>query len=94
MIDFVLREVHVECLPADIPKQIELDVTDLHVGQHVEAGQLQLPKGVTLVEDPERVIIALAHAKIEAVPEEAAAAVVTPAVPEPEVIKRGKTEEA
>jgi large subunit ribosomal protein L25 len=94
MIDFVLREVHVECLPGDIPKQIELDVTELHVGQHVEAGQLQLPTGVTLVEDPERVILALAHAKIEAEPEEEAAAAVVPAAPEPEVIKRGKTEEA
>src|SRR5215472_12542877 len=40
MLDFVLREVHVECLPADIPKRIELDVTPLKIGQHVEAGEL------------------------------------------------------
>jgi large subunit ribosomal protein L25 len=95
MLDFVLREVHVECLPGDIPKQIELDVTLLHVGQHVEAGQLQLPKGVTLVEDPDRVIVSLAHAKVEAEPAEAEAAVApAPAGAEPEVIKRGKPEEA
>jgi large subunit ribosomal protein L25 len=96
MLDFVLREVHVECLPGDIPKQIELDVTPLHVGQHVEAGQLDLPKGVTLVEDPDRVIVSLVHAKVEAVPEEEAAAVAAPVATaaEPEVIKRGKTEES
>ena len=95
MLDFVLREVHVECLPADIPKQIELDVTPLHVGQHVEAGQLQLPDGVTLVEDPQRVIVSLAHAKIEAAPAEgeATAAAITPGALEPEVIERGKSEE-
>ncbi len=100
MLDFVLREVHVECLPGDIPKQIELDVTLLHVGQHVEAAQLELPKGVTLVEEPDRVIVSLVHAKVEAEPaaeEAAAAAAAAPATAEaaePEVIKRGKTEEA
>ena len=29
MLDFVTREVHVECLPGDIPQQFELDVTPL-----------------------------------------------------------------
>jgi large subunit ribosomal protein L25 len=96
----VLREVHVECLPGDIPKHLELDVTPLKVGQHVEAGQLQLPPGVTLVEEPDRVIVSLTHAKVEAEPAaegEAAAAAATPVAgeaAEPEVIKRGKTEEA
>jgi large subunit ribosomal protein L25 len=100
MLDFVLREVHVECLPGDIPKRLELDVTPLKVGQHVEAGQLELPKGVALVEEPDRVIVSLVHAKVEAAPaaeEEAAAAAASPAAAEaaePEVIKRGKTEEA
>jgi large subunit ribosomal protein L25 len=86
MIDFVHREVAVECLPGDIPKHIDLDVTELRVGQHVEARELKLPEGVTLAEEPERVIVALSHTKAE---ESAAAEVVA----EPEVVKRGKTEE-
>jgi large subunit ribosomal protein L25 len=95
MVDFITREIHVECLPGDIPQQITLDVTDLHIGQHVEVSQLQIPAGVTLLEDPHRVIVALSHAKVEepeaeAAPEAAAA----PTTAEPEVIKRGKTEEA
>lgn len=89
MIDFVHREVTIECLPGDIPKHLDLDVTDLRVGQHVEAKDLQLPEGVTLAEEPERVIVALSHTKAE----EAAAAAAEGAA-EPEVVKRGKTEEA
>ncbi len=89
MIDFVSREVTIECLPGDIPKHLDLDVTDLRVGQHVEAKDLKLPDGVTLAEEPDRVIISLGHTKAE---ESAAAA--TEGAAEPEVVKRGKTEEA
>jgi large subunit ribosomal protein L25 len=97
LIDFVTREVHVECLPGDIPKRIAYDVTELHVGHHIEAGQLTLPPGITLLEDPHRVIVALSHPKLEATTAEAEAPVegaVAPAGGEPEVIKKGKTEEA
>src|SRR6476659_210265 len=67
-LDFVHREVLVECLPGDIPRHVELDVTPLHVGQHVEARELQLPAGVLLAEEPDRVIVSLVHAKTEAAP--------------------------
>jgi large subunit ribosomal protein L25 len=87
MIDFVHREVAVECMPGDIPKHIDLDVTELHVGQHVEAKDLKLPQGVTLAEEPERVIVSLSHTKAE----ESATAEGTA---EPELAaKRGKSEE-
>jgi large subunit ribosomal protein L25 len=88
LIDFVVREVHIECLPGDIPKHLELDITDLHVGHHAAVKSLQIPPSVTLLEDPERVILSLVHTRTEetAAAEEAAAA-------EPEIIKRGKTEE-
>ena len=84
LIDFVVREVHVECLPGDIPKHLELDVTELHAGQHAAAKDLKLPAGVTLLDDPERVILSVVHARTEETPAEAAV--------EPEVIKRGKVE--
>jgi large subunit ribosomal protein L25 len=86
LIDFVVREVHVECLPGDIPKHVELDVTDLHAGQHAEAKALKLPQGVTLLDEPERVILSVVHTRTE---ETAGAGEQA----EPEVIKRGKTEE-
>lgn len=63
LIDFVTREVHIECLPADIPKHLEIDVTDLHVGQHVAAKDIKLPTGVTLLDEPEKVLASLTHTK-------------------------------
>jgi large subunit ribosomal protein L25 len=87
VLDFVTREVHIECLPGDIPKQIELDITGLHAGQHAEARDLKLPDGVTLLDEADRVICSVTHAKSEDV--EGAAD-----RPEPEVIKKGRTDEA
>jgi large subunit ribosomal protein L25 len=85
MIDFVHREVMLESLPGDIPKHIDLDVTELHVGHHVAAKDLKLPEGVTLAEEPDRVILSLSHTKAE----ESAA----DAVAEPEVAAKRKSEE-
>ena len=87
VLDFVTREVQVECLPGDIPKHIELDITELHAGQHAEASALKLPDGVTLLDEADKVIVSITHAKSEDT--EAAAD-----RPEPELIKKGKTEEA
>lgn len=89
VLDFSHREVHVECLPGDIPKQLEADVEGLHVGHHLTAGDLKLPAGVTLLDEPDRVLLSVMHAKAEAVAAEAAVEA------EPEVVvKKGKTEEA
>ncbi len=84
VLDFVTREIEVECLPRDIPGHIELDVTDLHIGQHVEARDLKLPDGVTLHDDEDKVVISLTHARSE---EEVAGDRA-----EPEVLKKGKGE--
>jgi large subunit ribosomal protein L25 len=86
LIDFVVREVHVECLPGDIPNHLELDVTELHAGQHAAAKDLKLPEGVALLDDPERVILSVVHARTEEPGAEGGTA-------EPEIIKRGKAEE-
>jgi len=86
VLDFVTREIEIECLPAGIPKHVELDVTEVRVGQHIEAKDLVLPEGVTLLEDGDKVVVSLHHARAEAVPEAAAVA-------EPEVIvKKAKTD--
>ena len=93
LLDFVTREVEVECLPTQIPDKITLDVSALHVGQHTEAKELTLPEGVTLADEPNRVIVSVAVAKAEeeAAPAEGAAVEGAPA--EPEVIGRGKADE-
>lgn len=94
VLDFVTREVAVECLPGDIPETIEVDVSDLAIGDHLEAGALKLPKNVVLLEEPDRVIVSVAYpVRIEEPEEEEAEELLEAEVEEPEVIRRGKEEE-
>jgi len=86
MLDFVTREIHIECLPGDIPKHLEFDVTELHVGEHVVAGDVKLPEKVILLDEPDKVIASLTHGRLET---EADA---TGERAEPEVIKKTKAE--
>ena len=54
--DFDTREVEVSCLPKDIVKEIEVDITELHSGQSIKIGSLDLGEKVTILTDEERVI--------------------------------------
>ena len=90
ILDWQMRELHVECLPAAIPDKINVDITNLGVHQQVRISDLTLPDGVKIEEDPHRVIVGVTTARAEVVAE--VAAVEVAAVPEPEVIKKGKTE--
>jgi large subunit ribosomal protein L25 len=96
VLDFSHREVHLECLPGDIPKTLQLDVTELHLGQHLSVADLRLPAKVALLDEPERVLVSVMHSKTEAAAAPAAEEEAAPveAGTEPEVIKKGKTEEA
>jgi large subunit ribosomal protein L25 len=91
MLDFVTREINVECLPGDIPSQIELDVAKLHMGEHVEAGQLALPANVTLLDDTEKVIVSVAGGRMAGAAEEEAEPEAERE--EPELIRRKGEEE-
>lgn len=95
LLDFVTREVEVECLPGKIPAHFELDVSPLHIGQHVEAEDLELPSGVELLTDPNRVIVSVSIRKAAEVEEEAEEEelLIEAEGEEPEVIQRGKGED-
>jgi len=86
LLDFQVRELHVECLPNAIPDSIDVDVTPLTGHEYFRIKDLKLPDGVRVLDDPERVVVGVTHAKIEAEP-------VAEAVAEPEVIKKGKPED-
>ncbi len=86
LLDFQVRELHVECLPNAIPDSIDVDVTPLTGHDYFRIKDLKLPEGVRVLDDPERVVVGVTHAKIEAEP-------VAEAVAEPEVIKKGKPED-
>lgn len=90
VVDFQVRDLHVECLPGAIPDTIEVDVTPLELHHVVRISDLQVPEGVKVLDDPDRVVVGITHARAEISAEMAATEEV---VPEPEVIKKGKTED-
>jgi large subunit ribosomal protein L25 len=73
VLDFVTREVEVECLPGDIPQGIELDVSNLELGSNYQAKDLELEKNIELMVEPDKVIVAVAHSRVAAEVEEAEA---------------------
>ena len=94
ILDFVQREVEIECLPGDIPEHIEIDVSDLALNEGVRLRDVVKDVKWTPVSDLDTLlvhVVALRVAPEEAAPAaEAAAPATTPA--EPEVIKKGKTD--
>jgi large subunit ribosomal protein L25 len=95
LLDLVHREVEVECLPADIPGQLEVDVTALMMGDAVRVKDLAVSPVWRVVSEPEMMLVHVIapKAEVSAEAEAAATATATPAAPaEPEVIKKGKVE--
>lgn len=93
ILDFVTREVELECLPANIPPHLGVDVTDLDVGDHLEAGQIEVPEGVEMLLDPSRVILSVHALRIEETEgEDEDEGLIEAQSAEPEVLKQ-KTDE-
>ena len=95
LLEFIRREIEVECLPADIPEHVEVDVSELMLHQGVRVRDIAADAQWKSVSDPEMMLVHVILPKAEevaATPETAAAAATaTPA--EPEVIKKGKKDE-
>jgi len=94
ILDFVQRQIEVECLPGEIPENIEVDVSELLIGQGIRVRDLSTAGGWTAITEPEALLVHVVAPKAEepAPAEAAAAAAAVPAAAEPEVIKKGKTE--
>jgi large subunit ribosomal protein L25 len=90
ILDVVTREIEIECLPADIPAHIAVDVTELAIGDAIRISELAAVPGVTVIDNPEKVVVHVTHMMREEEPAAVAAegAVAEPA--EPEVLKKGK----
>lgn len=89
-LEHILREIEVRGLPGDIPQNIELDVTELDVGQGVLVKDLNIPAGLKVLADAESIVANVLHAMKEEEPEPVEAAAEGA---EPEVIAKGKKEE-
>ena len=95
ILDQILREVEVECLPGDIPSHIDADVSELVFGTVTRVKDL--PHGGTLkfITDENQAVAHITSVKEEVAPTPEAAAEAAAAAPaEPEVIKKGKQETA
>lgn len=89
ILQHTLRELEIEALPDRIPGHIEVDVSELAVGQSIHVSDLKLEEGIKILTDPEEVV-----ATVTAPAAEEVAPAPTAEVAEPEVIKKGKKEEA
>ena len=91
IIDFVTREIEVQCLPTDIPEHIDVDVSELMLNQSIRLKELpQNPKWKAIT-DGETMIVHVVMPKAEESAQSAEAAAPA-ASSEPEVIKKGKEE--
>ena len=96
VVDFVNREIEVECLPADIPEKVDIDISELMLHQGIRIRDLQPDGKWKPVSEPDMMIVHVVTVKVEEAPApaEAAAATAAPAAAaEPEVIKKGKKDE-
>ena len=93
LLDFVTREIQVECLPANIPEHIDVDVSELELHGSVRLRDIATGDKWKAVTDGDTMLVHVVVPKAE----ESAAAAVEGAAPaaagsEPEVIKKGKTD--
>ncbi len=92
VVDHIIREIEVECLPSNIPSKFDVDITDLKIGDTRTVKELPVLKEVALIAEPESIVVHVVAAdkeepKPEVVLEDGAAAA------EPEVIAKGKEKE-
>ncbi len=90
IVQHILHKLEVECLPKDIPQHIDVDVTELKIGDAIHIGDLNV-ENIKFLNSKDSVVVQVTHPKAE---QEPVAAVEGEEGPEePEVIARGKGEE-
>jgi len=94
ILDQVLREVEIECLPGDIPSHIDVDVSNLAFGDVLRVSDLPHTGKLTFLTDENSTVAHVVSIKEEVVATPDATAVAAAAPAEPEVVKKGKQETA
>jgi large subunit ribosomal protein L25 len=93
ILDQVLREVEIECLPSDIPSHIDADISHLVFGTVLRVADLPHTGSLKFITDANQTVAHITSVKEEVAPTpEAVAAEAAAAPAEPEVIKKGKQE--
>lgn len=93
ILEQLLREVEIECLPADIPKSIEADISHLVFGVELRVKDLAHNEKLKFLTEEDQMVAHITSVKEEVVPTPEVVAEAAAAAPaEPEVIKKGKQE--
>lgn len=69
-----VRELHVSCLPADIPHEITVNMDDLSVGHTITVGDIAVPDNVEILDEPDTAVVAVVAQGVEEKPDDAAGA--------------------
>ena len=98
VLDLVLREIEMECFPADLPDHITIDVSDLEIGDSIRVEALNIgTTKISLLSDPSLVVLSVVPPHVEKEPEEVELEeeelLEGEEAEEPEVIKKGKEAE-
>jgi large subunit ribosomal protein L25 len=96
ILEFIRREIVIECLPGDIPENVDVDVSELMLHQGIRVRDVATnPKWKSVTEGEAMLVhVIMPKAEEAPAPADAAAAAATATPAEPEVIKKGKKEEA
>lgn len=70
ILEHVLREIEITCLPTQIPERIPVDVSSLAIGDSLQVGDIELEEGVEALTDPEVIIFTVAAPRVEEEEEE------------------------
>jgi len=91
ILEMILREVQVSCLPGNIPDLLEADVSNLKIGDVLTVKDLNAPEGVRILNDPNQAVATVAPPAAEEVTTPTAATAEAAAAPaEPEVLTERK----
>jgi len=87
ILEHIMWELQVECLPTAIPEKIEVDVSNLNIGDAIYVKDIKAPEGVKILTDRELIALIVKPPKVEVPKEE-----VVEEVAEPELIRKKKEE--
>ncbi|GAB4334981.1 MAG: 50S ribosomal protein L25/general stress protein Ctc [Calditrichia bacterium] len=87
ILEHLVRELEIECLPKHLPEKLEIDVTDLQIGQAIHVKDLSF-ENIEILDDPEETVVLIEHPKVGG--EETAVAAEEEEITEPEVITAKK----
>ncbi|MGA1866954.1 MAG: 50S ribosomal protein L25 [bacterium] len=87
MLDAPVREILVKCLPMEMPDEIEVDISNLRIGDVIHIKDIAIPQGVTALDDQEKVIASMVS-RVKSTEAAVKEEVVEEAAKEPEVVSK------